>query len=110
MQNLGTLDNNYTIISLMLNDIYRIYYAARDNQNQINCIIVIKENNHDDNNNNFPANEINILNIIHNVNNPNILHFIRNGNGQLILQNEEPRNVAYLVFENANVILVYMVV
>ena len=86
----------------MLNDLYRIYYAARDNQNQINCIIVIKGNNHDDNND-FPANEINILNILHNVNNPNILHFIRNGNGQLILQNEEPRNVAYLVFENANV-------
>ena len=37
------------------------------------------------------------------MNNPYILHFIRNGNGQLILQNEEPRNVVYLVFENANV-------
>ena len=103
MQNLGTLDNQYTIIRLILNDIYRIYYAAKDNQNQINCIIAIKENNNDDDNNNdFPANEINILNILHNVNNPHILHFIRNGNGQLTLQNEEPRNVAYLVFENAD--------
>jgi len=102
MQNLGTLDNQYTIISLASDDIYRIYYAARGNQNQINYIIAIEGNNHD-NNNDFPANEINILNILHNVNNPYILHFIIHGNGQLILQNEQPRNVAYLVFENANI-------
>ena len=31
------------------------------------------------------------------------MHFIIHGNGQLILQNEQPRNVAYLVFENANI-------
>ena len=99
MQNLGTLDNQYTIISLASDDIYRIYYAARGNQNQINYIIAIEGNNNDDNNNNdFPANEINILNILHNVNNPYILHFIRNGNGQLNLQDGKSKNVAYLVF------------
>ena len=86
MENLGTLDNRYTIIALINCDMNRNYYIARDNQNQFNFIIVIKRNdNHDDNNNDFQANEINILNILHNVNNPYILHFIRNGNGQLIL-------------------------
>ncbi len=101
MQNLGTLDNRYTLLLLAFNNINRSYYIARDNQNQIQYIIAIKGNNPDDNNNDFPANEINILNILHNVNNPYILHFIRHGNGQLILQNEQPRNVAYLVFEDA---------
>ena len=101
MQNLGTLDDRYTLLLLAFNNINRSYYIARDNQNQIQYIIAIKGNNPDDNNNDFPANEINILNILHNVNNPYILHFIRHGNGQLILQNEQPRNVAYLVFEDA---------
>ena len=101
MQNLGTLDNRYTLLLLAFNNINRSYYIARDNQNQIQYIIAIKGNNPDDNNNDFPANEINILNILHNVNNPYILHFISHGNGQLILQNEQPRNVAYLVFEDA---------
>ena len=101
MQNLGTLDNRYTLLLLAFDNINRSYYIARDNQNQIQYIIAIKGNNPDDNNNDFPANEINILNILHNVNNPYILHFINHGNGPLILQNEQPRNVAYLVFEDA---------
>ena len=101
MQNLGTLDNRYTIISLVLNNINRSYYTAKDNQNDIRYIIAIKENNPNDNNNDFPANEINILNILNNHNNPYILRLVHNGNGQLILQNEQPRNAAYLVFEDA---------
>ena len=70
MQNLGTLDNRYTLLLLAFNNINRSYYIARDNQNQIQYIIAIKGNNPDDNNNDFPANEINLLNILHNVNNP----------------------------------------
>ena len=31
------------------------------------------------------------------------MHFIRNGNGQLNLQDGKSKNVAYLVFENANI-------
>ena len=61
MQNLGTLDNRYTLLLLAFNNINRSYYIARDNQNQFNFIIVIKRNdNHDDNNNDFPVNEINL--------------------------------------------------
>jgi serine/threonine protein kinase len=102
MQNLGTLDNRYTILRLISNDADRNYYAGRDNENQNNYIIVIKVNNPGGNNNDFPANEINILNQLNALNNPFILRFINHGNGPLILQNEEPRDVAYLVFENAD--------
>ena len=90
-----------TIISLRFNDINRSYYTAKDNQTQIHYIIAIKGNNPDDNNNDFPANEINILNTLHDVNNPYILRLVHYGNGPLILQNEQPRIVAYLVFEDA---------
>jgi len=102
MQNLGTLDNRYTIIRLISDDADRNYYAGRDNENQNNYIIVIKVNIPGGNNNDFPANEINILNQLNVLNNPFILPFINQGNGPLILQNEEPRDVAYLIFENAD--------
>ena len=102
MQNLGTLDNRYTLLRLILNDADRDYYTGRDNENQNNYIIAIKVNNPGNNNNDFPANEINILNQLNALNNPFILRFINHGNGPLILQNEEPRDVAYLVFENAD--------
>ena len=101
MQNLGTLDNRYTILRLISNDADRNYYAGRDNENQNNYIIVIKVNNPGGNNNDFPANEINILNQLNALNNPFILRFINHWNGQLNLQDQEPINVAYLVFEHA---------
>ena len=106
MQNLGIIrdqNNQYSIISKIYGGDDRKYYSARNEQNQINYIIAIKRNDYHDKNNDFPANEINILNILHNVNNPYILHFIRNGNGQLNLQDGKSKNVAYLVFENANI-------
>ena len=98
MQNLGTLDNRFTILTNFRNDLDRKYYTAEDNQNNINRIIVVKNNVN--NNNNFPANEINVLNILQNVNNPHVLHYIGNGNGQLILNNQPPINVNYLIFEH----------
>ena len=106
MQNLGILrdqNNQYIVSSFKYEKDDRDYYSSTDEQNHINCIIAIKRNDYHDKNNEFPANEINILNILHNVNNTYILHFIRNGNGQLHLQDGKSINVAYLVFENANI-------
>ena len=106
MQNLGILrdqNNQYIVSSYKYEKDDRDYYSSTDEQNHINCIIAIKRNDYHDKNNEFPANEINILNILHNVNNTYILHFIRNGNGQLHLQDGKSINVAYLLFENANI-------
>lgn len=97
MQNLGNIDNQYTILSRLpttFND--RKYYLVRNNQNLTIFIAIVKNDNND-----FPANEINILNMLHNINNPYILRFVSHGNGQLILQNRPPRKAAYLIFENA---------
>ena len=95
MQNLGNLDNQYTILGLKRYDMNINYYNARHEQTQINYIIEIPRiQDNDDNNNNYPIVDINILNIIRNINNPFILRYIRNGNVQ-------PRNVPYIVYENA---------
>ena len=96
MQNLGNLDNQYTILGLKRYDMNINYYNARHEQTQINYIIEIPriQDNDDNNNNYYPIVDINILNIIRNINNPYILRYIRNGNVQ-------PRNVPYIVYENA---------
>ena len=102
MQNLGNLDNQYTILGLKRYDMNINYYNARHEQTQINYIIEIPRiQDNDNNNNNFPIVNINILNIIRNINNPYILRYIRNGNGQLVLNGEQPKNVPYIVYENA---------
>ena len=94
MQNLGNLNNQYTLLSRKYIDSTCIGYSARHNQNNNNFIIEFRDNE-------IPANEINILNILNNVNNPNILHFIENGNGQLTLNNQQPENKHFIIFENA---------
>ena len=96
MQNLETLDNQYIILSLKSNNGLREKYHVRQNQNQNEFFIELPI---DDNINAFPANEINILNILQNIDNPNILHYIGNGNGPLVLNNQPPINKPYLVFE-----------
>ena len=98
MQNLGTLDNQYTIVSLIYDTGHIKRYLARQNHNQNNIFIELPINN---NINAFPANEINILNILQNIDNPNILHYIGNGNGPLVFNNKPPVNKPYLVFEYA---------
>ena len=42
-----------------------------------------------------------ILNIIRNTNNPYILRYIRNGNGQLNINGRQPRITPYIIYENA---------
>ena len=103
MQSLGNLDNQYIILGLKRDDMNINYYNARHEQTQINYIIEIPrmQDNDDNNNYNFPIVDINILNIIRNINNPYILRYIRNGNGQLVLNGEQPKNVPYIVYENA---------
>jgi serine/threonine protein kinase len=98
MQNLGTLDNQYIILPPKLYGRLRKKYHVRQNQNQNEFLIELPIDN---NINAFPANEINILNILQNIDNPNILHYIGNGNGPLVLNGRPPVNKPYLVFEYA---------
>ena len=100
MQNLGTLAQQYTILSVKREDNIRIYYNAINNQNQNNCIIEIK-GDAKNNNDNFPAQETKILSLLKNANCPYILRYIENGIGVLALNNKPPRNIAYIVYENA---------
>ena len=96
MQNLGTLDNQYTIVSLKYDTGHKKRYLARQNHNQNNIFVELSKDEAMDA---FPANMINILNILQNIDNPNILHYIGNGNGPLVLNNQPPINKPYLVFE-----------
>ena len=57
MQNLGNLNNQYTLLSIKYSDTTGIAYSTRHNQNNNNYIIEFL-------NDEFPANEINILNIL----------------------------------------------
>ena len=98
MENIGTLDNQYIILEEKSVGRSTINYLARHNQTQDDFFISIKKPDYNGNDN-YPTNEINVLNILHNVNNPYIVHFIQNGNGILALNNEPPRNVNYLIFE-----------
>ena len=98
MQNLGTLDNQYTIVSLKFDTGHKKRYLARQNHNQNNIFIELPKDEAMDA---FPANMINILNILQQIDNPNILHYIGNGNGPLVFNNKPPVNKPYLVFEYA---------
>ena len=107
MQNLGNLNNQYTLLSKKYGNDRVKAYSAIHNQNHNNYIIEFRDNE-------IPANEINILNILNNVNNPNILHFIENGNGLLTLNNEiltlnneQPINKHFIIFEDAPKFLLY---
>ena len=101
MQNLGNLDNQYTILLKYNYDPGRKQYLARHNQNH-NYVVIEFLTNGDING--FPANEINILNILRNVDNPYILHSIQNGNGLLTLNNRQPENKPYIIYEYAVII------
>ena len=104
MQNLGNLDNQYTILLKYNYDPGRKQYLARHNQNH-NYVVIEFLRNGDINN--FPANVINILNILRNVDNPYILHSIQNGNGLLTLNNKPPVNKPYIIYEYAVIFDLY---
>ena len=95
MQNLGTIDNTYTILSLI--DVFKIYgiYSVRHNQTQaLHLIEVFKDN--------IPANLMNIMNTLIGINHPNITHIIGHGNGPIALNNEPQVNMPYIVYENVS--------
>jgi len=95
-QNLGII-SEYTIISIKHKEGTRISYLAKHNETQTNYIMEFKRRNIP----NFPANEINVLSILNNANSPYLLRYIRNENGDLILNGQEPRNEPYIIFEDA---------
>ena len=95
-QNLGII-SEYTIISIKHKEGTRISCLAKHNETQTNYIMEFKRQNIP----NFPANEINILSILNNANSPYLLRYIRNENGDLILNGLEPRNEPYIIFEDA---------
>ena len=104
MQNLGTLVH-FNILAVKGNNHARIYYVAQNNQNNNTNIIEIRNNNNannnNNNNNNFFAQEIQIVTQLNNANCPYLLRCIEYGNGQLVLNNQNPINEAYIVYENA---------
>ena len=61
MQNFETLDNQYRIVSKLDSDYSRVYYLVKHNQSNNNYLIELFKDN---NINAFPANEINVLNIL----------------------------------------------
>ena len=93
MQNLGTIANIYTILSLKDNErVYRTY-SVRHNQTQVLYLIDVYQNN-------IPANLMNIMNNLIALNHPNIIHIIGHGNGPIVINNHPEGNKPYIVYEN----------
>ena len=93
MQNLGTIDNTYTILSLKHNGGVFKTFSVSHNQTQVLYLIEVYKND-------IPANLMNIMNNLIALNHPNIVHIISNGNGPIVLNNHPEENKPYIVYEN----------
>ena len=93
MQNLGTIDNIYSILEIKNREPSFTTYSVIHNQTQVNYLIDVF-------NDHIPANMINILNNLNALNNPYIIHYVANGNGPIVLNNKPPVNREYIVYEN----------
>ena len=95
MEYLGNVENKYMILSIE-KDLYTYdLFEVIEEETKIKYIIkCLKKENED-----IPANEIEILNKIKNINNPYISKFIGHGKGNVTLNNEEPKIKSYLIFE-----------
>ena len=93
MQNLGTIDNTYTIQTLKANKGFYCVFAAIHNQTQNPQLIEVYKNA-------LPAKQINIMNNLNALNHPNIIHLISQGNGPIVLNNHPQVNKLYIVYEN----------
>ena len=95
MQNLGTIDNTYTIQSEEnTEDPYKTYRVRHNQTNNLHLIDVYR--------NQIPANLMNIMNNLIGINHPNIIHVIGHGNGPIALNNHPQVNRPYIVYENVN--------
>jgi len=94
MQNLGTIDNTYTIQTLKGEEGFFYYiFTVRHNQTQDFQLIEVYKNA-------LPANLINIMNNLNALNHPYIIRFIGQGNGPIVLNNHPQVNRPYIVYEN----------
>ena len=95
IQNLGTIDNTYTILSLEDNEgPYKTYRVRHNQTNALHLIDVYQEQ--------IPANLMNIMNNLIAINHPNIIHVIGHGNGPIVLNNHPQVNRPYIVYENVS--------
>ena len=96
MQDVETIDNDFVILSLLFEENLSYFYSVRNNQtNELFTIELHKKQDEE-----FPANENNILNMLLNINNPNVFRYIGNGFGPVNLRNQPPQNRHYRIFEN----------
>ena len=96
MQNLGTIDNTYTIQTLKGEEGFFYYiFTVRHNQTQDLQLIEVYKNA-------LPANLINIMNNLIALNHPYVINAISQGNGQIVLNNHPQVNRPYIVYENVN--------
>ena len=93
MQNLGTIDNTYTIQTLKADKGFYCVFAAIHNQTQNPQLIEVYKNA-------LPAKQINIMNNLNALNHPNIIHLISQWNGPIVLNNHPQVNKLYIVYEN----------
>ena len=93
MQNLGTIDNTYTIQALKADKGFYYIFSAIHNQTQNFQLIEVYKNA-------LPANQMNIMNNINALNHPYIIHIINQGNGPIVLNNQPEVNKTYIVYEN----------
>ena len=93
MQNLGTIDNTYTIQTLKADKGFYCVFAAIHNQTQNPQLIEVYKNA-------LPAKQINIMNNLNALNHPYIIHLISQGNGPIVLNNHPQVNKLYIVYEN----------
>ena len=95
MQNLETIDNTYTILSIKNTEGPYATYRVRHNQtNNLHLIDVYR--------NQIPANLMNIMNNLIAINHPNVIHVIGHGNGPIALNNHPQVNRPYIVYENVS--------
>jgi len=93
MQNIGTIDNTYTIIAFKgIEGTYKIY-SSRHNQTQALHLIEVYRNA-------IPANLMNIMNNLIALNHPYVIRVIRQGNGPIALNDHPQVNSPYIVYEN----------